>query len=186
MRMPALFIVLSVLLGRKCDAQTLTSSVVNASGNSYSQGYYSFDWSIGEMAIETMCAGNAANFVLTVEAGQHHAANFITNGFLQPNKLAENAAQQFSADEIKILPNPTYNNIEINFLTNQQGTLYINIFDPNGKNVLGRKAASSGVGSIERFDLSHFAAGAYIILIELKPVAGSVKKTGAYKIVKLS
>jgi hypothetical protein len=98
----------------------------------------------------------------------------------------ENTTQKFSADEIKIFPNPTYNNFEINFLTSQQGVLHIAVYDANGKNILVRKAASYGIGSIERFNLSGFAAGTYFINIELKPVPGSVKKTGAYKIVKFS
>jgi hypothetical protein len=171
--MPALLLVLLVLGTIESKAQTLTSSVINTSGNCYSQGYYSFDWSIGEMAIvETMAANNTSNF--------------ITNGFLQPNKLAESTTQKFTVDEVKILPNPTFNHIEINFLTTQQGTLYINIYDGSGKNILGRRTASYGIGSIERFDLTRFPAGTYFVQIELKPVAGSVKKTGAYKIVKLS
>jgi hypothetical protein len=83
------------------------------------------------------------------------------------------------------LPNPTYDKVEINFLTIQQGVLHIAIFDANGKNIISRKTVSYGIGSIERFNLTGLASGTYFINIELNPVPGSVKKTGNYKIIKL-
>lgn len=173
MRIPVLLLVLSVPVSIITKAQTLTSSVINTSGNTYTKGYYSFDWSVGELAlIQTMAGGNDSYF--------------ITNGFLQPNKPAERSVPKFSDDEIRILPNPTYNHFEINILTAQQGLLTISLFDANGKNVLSRRTTSYGIGSIEHFDISRFAAGTYFITIELKPVPGSVKKTGNYKIIKLS
>jgi hypothetical protein len=173
MKLPVLLLGFTVLGTITSKSQSLTSFVINTSGSSYAQGYYSIDWSIGEMAIiESMNATNGSNT--------------LTNGFLQPDKPLENTAGKFSADEVRILPNPTYNQVEINFLTAQQGQLHIGIFDANGKNILMRKAVSYGIGSIERFNLSGFAAGTYFIKIELIPVLGSVKKTGAYKIVKLS
>ncbi len=173
MKIPVLLLVLTVLGRFNSKAQSLTSSVINVSANSYTQGYYSIDWSIGEMAIiEPMNASNG-NYI-------------ITNGFLQPDKPLENVVRNFSPEEIRILPNPTYNNIEINFLTVQQGALYISVYDANGKHMLLHRAISYGVGSIEKLNLSNFASGTYFIQIELKPALGSVKKTGTYKILKLS
>ncbi len=173
MKLPVLLLVLTVLSTKGSRSQSLTSSIINTSGNSYTQGYYSIDWSIGEMAVvESM---NAAN-----------GSNVITNGFLQPEKLLEVTSQKFSPDEIKILPNPTYNNVEINFLTAQQGVLHIAVFNASGKNLLVRKVPSYGIGSIERFNLSGFASGTYFFKIELIPVPGSMKKTGTYKIIKVS
>ncbi len=172
MKLPVLLFLFTVS-GTIVKAQSLASSVINVSGNSYAQGYYSIDWSIGEMAvIETM--------------GIARGSTIVTSGFLQPDKLLEYPSQKFSAEEVKILPNPTYGNIEINFLTAQQGVLHIGVFDANGKSMLMRKAVSYGIGSIERINLSSLAAGTYFIRIELVPVPGSFKKTGTYKIVKLS
>lgn len=173
MKLPVLLPVFIVLSTITTKAQSLTSSVINTSGNTYTQGYYSIDWSIGEMAvIQSMNADNGSNV--------------ITNGFLQPERLLEIPNEKFSPDEVKILPNPTYNNVEINFLTSQQGVLHIAVFDAGGKNHLVRKVPSYGIGSIERFNLSGLAAGTYFFRIELVPVPGSVKKTGTYKIVKVS
>ena len=171
MKLPVLLLVFTVLGTITSKSQSITSSVLNASGNTYTQGYYSIDWSIGEMAVvESMSAANGSNT--------------ITNGFLQPNPLAEYTAQKFTPDEIRILPNPTYDKVEINFLTAQKGALYIAIFDGGGKNIISRKTVSYGIGSIERFNLTGFAAGTYFINIELDPAQGSVKKTGNYKIIK--
>jgi hypothetical protein len=172
MKLPVLLLVFAMLGTLDSKSQSITSSVINASGNTYSQGYYSIDWSIGEMAVvESM---NAAN-----------GSSTITNGFLQPNLLTEYPARKFTPDEIKILPNPTYDKVEINFLTTQQGVLHIAIFDANGKNIISRKTVSYGIGSIERFNLTGLASGTYFINIELNPVPGSVQKTGNYKIIKL-
>jgi hypothetical protein len=172
MKIPVLLLVLTGL-STMAGAQSISSSVINASGNSFTQGYYSLDWSVGEMSlVESMIASNSSAV--------------ITNGFLQPFKPAENTVQQFSSEEIRILPNPTYNKIEINFLTVQQGDVYIQISDALGKIISSRKTVSYGIGSIEKFNLAPFSAGTYFIRIDLDPAPGSVRKTGTYKILKLS
>ena len=172
MKRPVLLLVCSVL-STAMMAQSITSSVINTAGNTYTQGYYRLDCSVGEMGIiESMYSSNG---VAT-----------ITNGFLQPNSPPQSTTRNFTADEVKIFPNPTYNHFEINFLTTQQGTLSIAIYDALGKNIILRKTVSYGIGSIEHFNLSQFASGTYFIRIDLIPVPGSVSKTGMYKIVKMS
>lgn len=171
MKIPVLLLVFMVV-GTHTRSQSITSSIINVTGNTFSQGYYIFDWSVGEMAlVESMTSSNSSAI--------------ITNGFLQPLTPAENSVQKFSSEEIRILPNPTYNKIEINFLTVQQGDVYIQISDAGGKIVSSRKTVSYGIGSIEKFNLAPFSAGTYFIRIDLDPDPGSVRKTGTYKILKL-
>ena len=99
MKIPVLLLVFMVV-GTHTRSQSITSSIINVTGNTFSQGYYIFDWSVGEMAlVESMTSSNSSAI--------------ITNGFLQPLTPAENSVQKFSSEEIRILPNPTYNKISL-------------------------------------------------------------------------
>lgn len=163
-----------LLLNLAAKAQTASSSVINAAGNSFSQGYYAIDWSVGELAlVNTMTSSNG--YVI------------LTNGLLQPESSGENVnpGKHFTSDEIKILPNPTYNKVEINISAPQQGTLSIIVYDAAGKQLMSTKTFSNGLQKSEKLDLSTFASGTYLFYIELNPLPGSVRKTGTFKIVKL-
>lgn len=163
-----------LLLNQAVKAQSLSSSVVNAAGNSYSQGYYAIDWSVGELAlVNTMSSSN--NYIV------------ITNGLLQPGESNDNinSGKHFTSDEIKILPNPTYNRVEVNISTLQQGTLNIMVYDAAGKLLMTTKTISNGLQRSEKLDLSGVASGTYFFYIELTPLPGSIRKTGTFKIVKL-
>lgn len=154
-------------------AQSPPQSVTNATGGSYSGGFYQVDWSVGELAlVNEMRAGN----------GQL----IITNGFLQPAGLtATNKETRFSDDEIRVRPNITDDKVEITLLTRQQGAVRIEVYDVHGKALFHRTLVSYGTGHTERIRLHSFAAGTYFLKIDLNPAPGSVKKTGSYKIVKL-
>jgi hypothetical protein len=163
-------LLLSVL---QLSAQSSTQSVVNATGTSYKGTDYQVDWSVGELAlVDQMKAGN----------GQL----IITNGFLQPQTLlALDRNRHFNADEVRVLPNPTYDIVEINLLTAQQGTVSMEIYDANGKVLVRRNVQSLGAGHLERISLKPHAAGTYFLRITLAPVYGFNWKTGSYKIIKL-
>jgi len=163
-----------LLLNLAVKAQTATSSVINSAGNSFSQGYYAIDWSVGELAlVNTMTSSNT--YVV------------LTNGLLQPGTSNDNinSGKHFTSDEIKILPNPTYNKVEINISTLQQGTLDILVYDAAGKLLMAKKTISNGMQRSEKMDLSGVASGTYLFYIELTPLPGSIRKTGTFKIVKL-
>jgi Secretion system C-terminal sorting domain len=156
-------------------SQSIDSHVVNSTGNSYSQGRYNIEWSVGELTLVGSMQSSTESII-------------ITNGFLQPaiaNAVDSNAHRFFTKDEIKILPNPTYNRIEINFSTEQKGTLYLNVYDANGKALTGTSLISNGILMSKFIDLSPFASGTYFLKIDLQPSEGSIRKTGSYKIVKL-
>ena len=161
-----------VLLHLTVNGQSVSSSVVNSSGNSFSQGYYTIEWSIGELAL-----------VNTLKSPD--GLLLITSGFLQPELPQNNLYHHFTADELKILPNPTFNQVELNFSTRQQGVLRIHVYDASGKMIRSSQASSNGTGNIERVDLSSSASGTYLIRVDLDPAPGSVRKTGSYKIIKL-
>ena len=152
--------------------QSVSASVLNSAGNSYSQGYYSLEWSVGELAIVEPMKSNDGLLI-------------ISNGFLQPGLPLSNPISQFSGDELKILPNPTYNKIEINLSTSQQGVLTTQVYDSKGKLVRTGKCSSNGVPIVEKINLTGVAAGTYFLRVDLAPSIGFSPKTGSYKIVKL-
>jgi hypothetical protein len=170
MRLTALIALLLFQLTTR--AQSENSSVINVAGNSYSSGTLEIDWSLGELALVNTQTSSDGKYV-------------ITNGLLQPGILKTNNANNFTADEIKIAPNLTHGLIEVHFLTRQQGTVKMSVYDAKGKLLRFSKAFSNGAGSIAKINLSSFAAGTYFLQLDLEPALGSVRKSGSYKIVRL-
>ena len=170
MKFHALFALL--ILQFAANSQLVSSSVINTTGSSYSQGPYHFDWSVGEMAIvEPMISGNGMII--------------LTNGFLQPAFHGTIPVFVFSDDEVKILPNPTYAQIELKLSTIHQGTLLMSVYDTRGRLVYSGKKIARGVPDNEKIDLSGVGAGTYFFKVQLEPKKGSLPKSGSYKIVKL-
>lgn len=153
-------------------AQLHAQSVVNATGNSYSGGFYQLDWSVGELAL--------VNEMRSAD-GQY----MITNGFLQSSEAGiANPNHRFSDDEIRIRPNFTNDKVEVSLLTRQQGKVMIQVFDVSGRVVFRKSGVSYGAGNIETIALRSLASGTYFLKVDLVPAPGSVPKTGSYKIVK--
>src|SRR5687768_2397473 len=97
-------IIVGILISAICYAQSISSSVINASGGTSKNGYYQFEWSIGEMAL-----------VNQMQSGDQL---IVSNGFLQPYILFPGTVYgtgQFAAGEIRIFPNPASRYVEINF-----------------------------------------------------------------------
>lgn len=153
-------------------AQPATQTVVNATGNTYSGGFYQVDWSVGEAALVTeMRSGN----------GQY----VITNGFLQSTEGGvPTPNQRFLDDEIRVRPNLTDDKVEVALNTRQQGKVVLQVFDVSGRVVFRQSSVSYGAGNVERMALRALASGTYFLKVDLIPAPGSVPKTGSYKIVK--
>ena len=170
---PKLLLLFSVMLSYHGFSQSISPAVVNSSGNTFTEGYYSFDWSVGELAL-----------VNTISSDDH--SYMITNGFLQISTYDKKSNTKiFTRDELTILPNPTNGPVEINFQTRQQGTITITLYDAAGRKLMSRTAISFGQNTTEKIDLTAFAQGTYLVQISLNPAPGSVSKSGAYKIVKI-
>ena len=77
-----------IIISIGARSQSVSSSVINCSGNSYSHGYYNVDWSIGELAL--------------VNTIQSNGYAIITNGFLQPNLADYNndSRRYFTNEEV--------------------------------------------------------------------------------------
>ena len=160
-----------VLLQLHSKGQSLSGSAINTTGNSFAKSNYSLDWSVGELAIvETMKSTDGKVIV--------------SNGLLQPDMPRANSRSYFTSDEVKVLPNPTYDKIEINLSIKQTGVLNILVYDAQGKLITSAKKTTYGVPMVERVDLSMYAGGTYLLRLELAATEGA-GKTGTYKIVKI-
>lgn len=157
-------------------SQTIEPQVINSSGGTYRKPYYIIDWSVGELALIDL-----------MQAPQ--GAALLTNGFIQPftqNPNDINTDDQFGPDEIRILPNPTHDVVEINFMTKQQGRIKMILTDDRGRLMYNKEFSIYGFGHIERIDLRNAASGPYMLKINLLPSSGFIKKKGVYKIIKIN
>ena len=173
-KLQLLFFTVGIFFSFASFSQSVTPAILNTTGGTNFFTFYRFEWSFGEAtAIETMSSGNIV----------------VTNGVLQPgthNPATVNPNTEWGKDEIKILPNPTRNWIEIDFFSKQQGTVTLNFFDESGK-LLGKKQfVYYGTGRIEKMDLSSYPSGQYFLNIQLTPSGTSVWKKGTFKVQKLS
>ena len=161
----------TVITGR---AQSNAPFIQNMAGGYLNAGYYQHEFSVGEMAvIETLDNGS----------------NILTNGVLQPltdKPFGNNTASAWSNDEVRILPVPTSGRVEVNLLSKQRGRIRMQLVDPMGHVVLTEEFEYNGLGSITRWDLSRLASANYSLRITLDPKPGSVKKSGAFRILKIN
>lgn len=167
-------IIVGILISTICYTQSISSSVINASGGTSKNGYYQFEWSIGEMAlVSQMQSGNQL---------------IVSNGFLQPYILFPGSFYglgQFAAEEIKIFPNPASRFVEINFFTKQKGAVTLGFYDMLGKKVYAHQITCNGVDLIHRIPLTNLPGGSYLLQISLEADPGYLSKHGAYKILKI-
>ena len=163
------------LITAKCFSQSISSSVVNAGGGSFKNGYYQFEWSIGEMSLINEMQSGSNNLI-------------VTNGFLQPYILYPStyySASNFMLDEVRIFPNPASLYVEINFFTKEKGRITLDFYDALGKKVYSEQIISNGVDLIHRIPVAKFASGTYMLYINLDGDPGYLSKRSAFKILKI-
>jgi hypothetical protein len=175
MKFKFIILIVTSLAGSSCFGQAITQQVINITGNSYQKDRFVVDWSVGELAIIN-------------EMKSANGSYLLTNGFIQtitdqPNFASLNTA--FGKEEIQILPNPTRDILEIDFLTNQTGAVKFQLYDILGQLLVTREFYMYGYGQIQKIDMTTFKAGMYTLAIQLNLFRSSVLKSGSYKIVKI-
>jgi hypothetical protein len=166
-----------VLVLLKSNAQTISPQTLNTSGGYINLGYHQIEWNIGESSVIETFIQNTINGAI------------LTNGVLQPltdKPFIVNEINKWANDEIRIFPNTTTGNFEVNILSKQQGLLYMQLVDALGANLKKVSYYYYGYGNIERFNITNLASGTYFLNVQLSPFPGNVKKAGSYKIIKIN
>lgn len=180
MRKHVVSFALSFFLFSILSAQSITPHVINSSGGTYkvpSQNYY-LDWSVAEMTLVNTMSHPAP----------HHGLYVITNGYLQPDKKEEGddkreQTSNFTANEIKVYPNPAVNHVEVKFYAGPSGHVRLTLFNVSGLIVYTKLISLYGKGSIERIPLANLTAGTYMLNVQMED--GANGKQGSFKIVKM-
>lgn len=168
-----IFLTVGIVFSFTSFSQSVTPATLNATGGTNFFTFYRFEWSFGEaMAIETLSSPNL----------------IVTSGVLQPqthNPATVNTSSEWGKDEIKILPNPTQNLLEIDFFSKQQGKVIMNLFDGSGRFISTRQFDYQGNGRIEKWAFEGYPSGTYFLNIQLQPTGTSVAKKGSFKVQKI-
>lgn len=174
MRNATLSVVLVFVTLGASYGQSITPQVVNSTGGTFKNPYYTIDWSVGELALIDMMQ-STSNYV-------------FTNGFMQPftqDPSHIDYNNPFADDEIFIFPNPTHGKFEVDFRTKQKGVVRLVVYDAQGHKIYAVQFNSFGTEHLEKIDLTQFPVGAYMMSVELRPASGSLRKSGSFKILKV-
>jgi len=168
-------LIISIIQGQ-AFGQAITPRVINSTGGTYKNNSYIIEWSIGELALVNQMQASGAD-------GKY----VFSNGFLQPfSPYSKQLNKSFSKDEIRILPNPVRDNLEIDFQTAEPGQVKFILCDLPGHILYTKEFTSTGSKHIERINMTAFSNSAYMLQVTLSASNDPVQTTtGAYKIIKL-
>lgn len=176
MKKPIPFTLLAVLCCNYMYAQINSHHVVNATGGSFQNGNNSYEWSIGESALVNEMQASSPGLI-------------ITNGFLQSyanGAIKDPAIPPFADKEIRILPNPTKDNIRLQLAMMQGGRLKLLLFDEAGNAVYKNERNISQTETLHTVNMHHLSEGTYLLQVELKSPHGAIQyKKRTYKIIKI-
>src|SRR5688572_25937374 len=117
-----LIIIFSMVAFIRPFAQSSQPFVINSSGGQYNADSYSYEWSIGELALVNEMKESSGNYILT-------------NGFLQPYSKKASPSQlpaSFRDHEFRMLHNPAKDVIGFMLTTKERGKLRLKVYDERG------------------------------------------------------
>jgi hypothetical protein len=146
--------------------------------------------------LQTPCAstaqGTVGNFVISYTIGEMVLVNnykknglFITNGILQPSVAGNTQQGQVFLDgEITVFPNPTPNILTIQYNILQVGKMTALVYDAAGRRIIADEFIVNSFNN-KKYDLSQYANGMYVLLLQFVGNDGTTIKKGRYKVVKM-
>jgi hypothetical protein len=145
---------------------------------------------------QTPCAtsaqGQAGNITISYTIGEmvlvdswKYSNLMITQGVLQPPKERVTAdVDFFTAEEIKLFPNPTPDILTVQFGSLSPGRVSFALYDNTGKLMQQEEFTYTGF-STRQFNMMKYANATYLLKVIFKPNSGR-EKQGGYRIVKIS
>jgi hypothetical protein len=130
-------------------AQSLSPEVIATDGNFYSSSNASLSWTLGEVATETYTSTN----------------NHLTQGFQQPEVIITSVDEAAAGVSVSIYPNPSAGMLSIKISSAETRTLDMQVLDMSGKLISKREEAMSKGDQTVSIDLTHLAAGQYMLQV---------------------
>jgi hypothetical protein len=158
------------------SAQQAGENVVNATGGSFEGNNMNFEWNVGEISL-----------VNTMQSDDGRLN--LTNGCLQPMhhmRARHRTADVFAGPEVSILPNPTAHRVWIQIQAEGTGKMTLMLFNERGESVYNGEVTYSGGVANASINMTKVANGTYILHVKLFPSNGFPRKSGSYRIVKIS
>jgi hypothetical protein len=124
------------------QAQSITPSVINSTGNFVPLNNEYYQWSVGETYINMDVASNI----------------IVSSGFVQPEQKILNP----STNGLSIYPNPVYNQLTVNTDFEQNGTLKYKVYQVDGK-LLFMSEKHITTKELFLIDFDDISAGNYIL-----------------------
>ncbi|MBL7712873.1 MAG: hypothetical protein JNL13_10425 [Chitinophagaceae bacterium] len=156
--------------GQNVSAQSISPSVLNASGGSQSIGPNTFEWSVGEMTL-----------VSTASAG----SVVVTQGLLQPVQAPSAIGNTvMSLEELSVFPVPASSVLNIKPAFKQGGSLDLLLLDATGRTIVHSETVLKSGTEMQQLNISALANGSYMLNVSYK-TAGTLSHQ-SYKIQKIN
>lgn len=152
-------------------SQDLKQNVIASAGGVDKAGAISFEWTLGEFAVETITA----------------TKNLYTQGFHQPILMVksfhspprqESSNDILSSYKVLLAPNPVQSFVYVYIGSKENEKFSLTLYDMNGKKIMSKLITGSDLSV--RIEMGHFSSGVY--LMDIRNDAGIMIKT--FKIVK--
>lgn len=137
---------IAILLTFNANSQSANPQVISAAGNTISNASYSVSWTLGETVIATI---SNSNYTLT--QGFHQSSYTIVD----VKDITKNAKN------INVYPNPTTDEITIEWNDYNQNGSYFAILDMQGK-IIDKKEIQT---KKDKVNMSELATGSYFLKI---------------------
>jgi hypothetical protein len=142
--------IISVFLCFKSSAQTISSSVVSASGGFYPSSAGSLSFTVSEMTM-VQTFGTSSGILM--------------QGFQQPTDFEVGINELLLNNEIKIYPVPAQNEINIGFKSDHDKKVLFRISDVPGKIVAGCNSDITSDKNIVTLNIANLQNGIYFITL---------------------
>lgn len=156
--------------GQDVSAQSISPSVLNATGGSQSVGPNTFEWSVGEMTL-----------VSTASAG----SIIVTQGLLQPIQAPSAIGNTtMNAEDLSVFPVPASSVVHIRPAFKRGGKLGLLLLDATGRTVLRSEAVLKTGNEMQQLDINAVANGTYVLNISYQATGNLSHQS--YKIQKIN
>lgn len=153
------------------SAQTINASTLNIGGGNFTNNNIVLEWSIGESSV-TQTFNTYYNILLT-------------HGVLQPFTSTYYWSQRGILADIGVYPIPTYNNVNVSFLSKLKGKVSLQLFDVGFRLVGTKEFTNIGLSEIIQLNLENLSSGTYILNITLTNEMQYAVLLKSYKIQKI-